>query len=144
MRNPPRFVVSRISIVGRWDWNIRMRCIVCNLDIKGGQEISRCPHCGNLSHRVHILEWLHTRNYCPACKEHLSESELEKFLPEEEVKGKCPICGLEIKTGQQAARCPHCGNLSHRAHLFQWLQYRDECPACHEHLTESEIEKTAS
>ncbi|WXG45435.1 MAG: hypothetical protein WED05_01740 [Candidatus Atabeyarchaeum deiterrae] len=84
MGNNPRFVVSGVKIVGRWDWSAKMSCIVCNLDIKKTQDAVRCPHCGNVSHKTHMLEWLHVRNKCPACNQHLSESELERILPEED------------------------------------------------------------
>jgi HEAT repeat protein len=54
------------------------KCIVCNLPIKNGEELVRCPCCGNLAHKTHMLEWLHIRGYCPVCSEKVSESELEE------------------------------------------------------------------
>jgi hypothetical protein len=54
------------------------KCIVCNLPINKGEELVRCPCCGNLAHRDHMLEWLHIRGYCPVCSEKISESELEE------------------------------------------------------------------
>jgi HEAT repeat protein len=54
------------------------KCIVCNLQIKKGEELVRCPSCGNVAHKTHMLEWLHIRGYCPVCSEKVSESELEE------------------------------------------------------------------
>nr|MDO8099295.1 RING finger domain-containing protein [Candidatus Njordarchaeota archaeon] len=79
MRDAPRFVIADVRVVGKWDWTVKMKCMVCNLDLKRDQEVLRCPRCGNLAHKVHILEWLHTHNYCPVCNQHLSESTLEEF-----------------------------------------------------------------
>jgi predicted RNA-binding Zn-ribbon protein involved in translation (DUF1610 family) len=47
------------------------KCIVCNLPISKADEIVYCPHCGNQAHRDHMLEWLHTHDYCPVCEKHL-------------------------------------------------------------------------
>jgi rubrerythrin len=55
-----------------------MKCVVCNLPLKKGEKLVRCPCCGNLAHKSHMLEWLHIRNYCPACSERITESELEE------------------------------------------------------------------
>jgi hypothetical protein len=55
-----------------------MKCVVCNLPTKEGEELVRCPCCGNLAHKNHMLEWLHIRGCCPVCGEKISESELEE------------------------------------------------------------------
>jgi len=52
------------------------RCMVCNLDVKEGESAVWCPFCGNIAHRTHMLEWLHTRDYCPHCYRHLDERDL--------------------------------------------------------------------
>lgn len=62
------------SDMRRKDW----KCIVCNLPIKKGEELVRCPSCGNVAHKTHMREWLHIRGYCPVCGEKVSESELEE------------------------------------------------------------------
>jgi endogenous inhibitor of DNA gyrase (YacG/DUF329 family) len=49
------------------------KCIVCNLPIKRSDAVVFCPFCGNRAHKIHMQEWLHTRNYCPACGKHLDE-----------------------------------------------------------------------
>lgn len=79
-----RFVVTGVKIVGKWDWNVKMKCVVCNLDAKRGEKLLRCPHCGNLSHKVHILAWLHVKNTCPTCNRRISESELQEFSIEDQ------------------------------------------------------------
>jgi len=43
------------------------KCIICNLTLKRGDEVVRCPSCGNKAHKTHMLEWLHVKKYCPAC-----------------------------------------------------------------------------
>jgi outer membrane protein assembly factor BamB/predicted RNA-binding Zn-ribbon protein involved in translation (DUF1610 family) len=52
------------------------RCMVCGLDVKEDESVVRCPFCGNIAHRTHMLEWLHTRAYCPECYHHLDERDL--------------------------------------------------------------------
>jgi uncharacterized delta-60 repeat protein len=60
------------------------RCMVCNLDILESDLIVRCPYCGSMAHRTHMLEWLHVKDYCPACHNHLEE---ENLLGKEEKPG---------------------------------------------------------
>ena len=50
----------------------RAICSVCNLDIIPGDPIVRCPHCGVLNHKDHLLEWIKVRGYCPNCREKLN------------------------------------------------------------------------
>ncbi|MFB0563938.1 MAG: RING finger protein [Candidatus Lokiarchaeia archaeon] len=56
----------------------RVKCSVCQLKIIFGDNVIRCPHCGVLSHRDHILEWIKIRGFCPNCREILSENEITK------------------------------------------------------------------
>jgi predicted secreted protein len=51
-------------------------CIVCNLEISENDQFVRCPYCGNAAHKIHMLEWLHIKGYCPACHNHLDEKNL--------------------------------------------------------------------
>lgn len=53
------------------------KCIVCNLAISKADEVVFCPHCGSPAHREHMLEWLHTHDYCPVCEKHLDEHYVE-------------------------------------------------------------------
>ncbi|WXG45028.1 MAG: RING finger domain-containing protein [Promethearchaeati archaeon SRVP18_Atabeyarchaeia-1] len=78
-----RFVVTGVKVVGKWDWAMKMKCVVCNLDIKKGETLLKCPYCGNISHKVHLLAWLHVKNTCPACNRRLSESEPQEFSLED-------------------------------------------------------------
>jgi len=54
------------------------KCIVCNLNFKLGDPILRCPHCGNIAHKVHLLEWLHVKDRCPVCSQRIDDKELVK------------------------------------------------------------------
>jgi hypothetical protein len=54
----------------------RVMCPVCNLDIVFGDLFIKCPFCGILSHRDHLLEWIKIRGTCPNCKKKLSETEI--------------------------------------------------------------------
>jgi predicted RNA-binding Zn-ribbon protein involved in translation (DUF1610 family) len=53
------------------------RCVVCSQPLRKGDTLVMCPSCGAKAHRTHMLEWLHTRGYCPSCHSHLNESELK-------------------------------------------------------------------
>ncbi|WXG44604.1 MAG: hypothetical protein WED04_11320 [Promethearchaeati archaeon SRVP18_Atabeyarchaeia-1] len=50
-------------------------CMICGMQIKGSDIAVRCPYCGNRAHRIHMLEWLHVKDYCPVCQRHLDEQE---------------------------------------------------------------------
>jgi endogenous inhibitor of DNA gyrase (YacG/DUF329 family) len=52
------------------------KCMICNLEIRESEEVLWCPFCGNKAHKIHLLEWLHVKNYCPICNSHLNEKEL--------------------------------------------------------------------
>ncbi|WXG46726.1 MAG: tetratricopeptide repeat protein [Candidatus Atabeyarchaeum deiterrae] len=62
---------EKISVTDR-------KCIVCNLNFKLGDPILRCPHCGNIAHKVHLLEWLHVKDRCPVCSQRIDDNELTK------------------------------------------------------------------
>lgn len=55
-----------------------IKCVVCNLPVNKGENLVRCPCCGNLAHKDHMLEWLHIKGCCPVCSEKISGSELEE------------------------------------------------------------------
>ena len=56
------------------------KCIVCRAIFREGDIAIRCPHCGRLAHRVHLLERQHVKGFCPACEEKLDEEELKAQL----------------------------------------------------------------
>jgi hypothetical protein len=66
---PIRRARSNASLIGQ-------RCMVCDLPVKRGEELVRCPHCNNIAHKTHMLEWLHVRGTCPVCGEHIEDSSL--------------------------------------------------------------------
>lgn len=51
------------------------KCMVCNLQLTEDDNVVWCPHCGNTAHRTHLLEWIHVKNKCPKCGEHLDEKD---------------------------------------------------------------------
>jgi endogenous inhibitor of DNA gyrase (YacG/DUF329 family) len=53
------------------------KCIVCNMTILKGQATATCPFCGGLSHKLHLQEWLHVNDECPACHRKLKEQDLD-------------------------------------------------------------------
>lgn len=47
---------------------------------------------------------------------------------------KCDIRDLELSEGDDIVWCPYCGNPAHGNHLIAWLQKKNTCPVCREHL----------
>lgn len=56
--------------------NLLHRCMVCQRRIGQGEGHSRCPFCGTLAHRDHLLQWLDIRTVCPHCQRTLHPREL--------------------------------------------------------------------
>ncbi|WXG39494.1 MAG: hypothetical protein WED07_01445 [Candidatus Freyarchaeum deiterrae] len=54
---------------------------MCSESISSGEAIVKCPRCGVLSHRDHLLEWIKVKGYCPSCKERLSQEDIVMELP---------------------------------------------------------------
>nr|MDO8079461.1 hypothetical protein [Candidatus Freyarchaeota archaeon] len=48
---------------------------------------------------------------------------------------KCSVCQTEIVTEEQYVKCPYCGVLSHKDHLFEWIKMRGTCPNCNKKLS---------
>jgi predicted RNA-binding Zn-ribbon protein involved in translation (DUF1610 family) len=55
-------------------------CLVCGLRFDDGDLLAWCPFCGAAAHRIHLLEFLHVKNSCPACGHHLDEQNLSAQL----------------------------------------------------------------
>nr|MDO8100500.1 PQQ-binding-like beta-propeller repeat protein [Candidatus Njordarchaeota archaeon] len=55
-------------------------CMICKLEVKKSDGVAWCPYCGNIGHKNHMLEWLHTHNSCPMCQRHLNEEILIEQL----------------------------------------------------------------
>jgi hypothetical protein len=53
-------------------------CGVCNTKIEDGESVLRCPYCGSASHSEHLLSWVRSKGYCPACKRQLGEQDLRE------------------------------------------------------------------
>ncbi len=54
----------------------QQRCIVCRNFMSHGDRQAQCPHCKQVAHRTHLLEWLKTRGTCPHCKRKLRRGEI--------------------------------------------------------------------
>jgi predicted RNA-binding Zn-ribbon protein involved in translation (DUF1610 family) len=52
-------------------------CTICGLRIQDGSDTLKCPRCGGVAHRIHMLEWLHVKDYCPICQKHLEERDFD-------------------------------------------------------------------
>ena len=57
--------------------NLLVICAVCLLNIDHGEPILLCPHCNAPAHRDHLREWLKIKNYCPYCRQPITEEELK-------------------------------------------------------------------
>jgi predicted RNA-binding Zn-ribbon protein involved in translation (DUF1610 family) len=53
-------------------------CMVCNLELDEDDDVAWCPNCGSPAHRTHLLEWIHVKNNCPICGNHLGEQDLQE------------------------------------------------------------------
>jgi predicted nucleic acid-binding Zn ribbon protein len=62
---------------GASDGSVAGNCMVCSLRVRLSEPLAHCPHCGAVAHRVHLMQWLYLHKECPACREHLSEQELD-------------------------------------------------------------------
>jgi predicted RNA-binding Zn-ribbon protein involved in translation (DUF1610 family) len=51
----------------------------------------------------------------------------------------CPICNSAVSSVEQFVECPHCGCLSYREHLLEWIKVNKYCPKCGESLKETDI-----
>ncbi len=51
-------------------------CSVCRSGVSSTEKLSKCPHCNNIAHTNHIIEWLNIKGICPICRNKLSPDEL--------------------------------------------------------------------
>jgi hypothetical protein len=51
------------------------KCMVCNTTLSLTDDVVWCPHCANLAHRNHLIQWIHTKHCCPTCGETLDEQD---------------------------------------------------------------------
>lgn len=61
-----------------------MRCNICYLPINEVTSREACPRCFNDFHRDHLAAWLLKRDYCPMCRDTLSEAFIASFKPKDE------------------------------------------------------------
>ncbi|MEM2146480.1 MAG: zinc-ribbon domain-containing protein [Candidatus Jordarchaeaceae archaeon] len=53
----------------------RSRCLICN-ELITARTHAKCPYCGTLYHRDHLLEWVMVKGYCPNCGRSLKVFEI--------------------------------------------------------------------
>jgi uncharacterized paraquat-inducible protein A len=58
------------------DEDPRTSCMVCGLAIQDSDQVVYCIHCGNVAHRLHLLEWIHVKGRCPICDRRLNEGDI--------------------------------------------------------------------
>ena len=56
------------KILGEWSAEAEERCTICWKKIEANSEISSCPYCKRNFHRSHWVEWIRSRQFCPACR----------------------------------------------------------------------------
>jgi hypothetical protein len=56
----------------------QLECSVCKAGIVSGDTLVKCPYCGVLSHREHLLEWIKVKGNCPNCSETLREKDVDQ------------------------------------------------------------------
>nr|MDO8098851.1 hypothetical protein [Candidatus Njordarchaeota archaeon] len=78
LRRSPQGTVIRTEGIGAT--TPALPCMICSLEVKKSDEVAWCPYCGNIGHRDHLLEWLHTHNSCPMCQTRLNEKILKEQL----------------------------------------------------------------
>lgn len=54
----------------------RYRCILCKRQIDFSDDWLKCPHCEELAHRSHLLEWVKVKGTCPNCRQPLRPSDV--------------------------------------------------------------------
>lgn len=88
-------------IMGREE---RQTCTVCNLPLNDDAQFVWCPYCGKPAHKVHLLEWLHVKNFCPACRQHLRGDEILDYDPFDERNGETK--DIQPSLPQESAQNP--------------------------------------
>jgi hypothetical protein len=53
------------------------RCVICRYDMRPGEDVLTCPHCGARAHRSHFLEWAKIKRSCPKCHETLEQTDFQ-------------------------------------------------------------------
>ena len=68
--------VSKLKLLpkihGEWSAEAEERCTICWKKIDANSEMSACPYCKRNFHRSHWIEWIKSRQFCPACRRKVS------------------------------------------------------------------------
>ena len=65
---PEPVVIKSFNIIGH--------CIVCDLVIEENDDFITCPRCSALAHKLHLLEWIKIKGYCPNCNNPIKQIDL--------------------------------------------------------------------
>ncbi len=106
-------IICQLLAFGYYKGEISLRVFKKDGDLILPAKKHKCLFCG------HPLEQLGVM--CPNCS---------KQPP------ICTVCNGIIKKNQKVYKCPNCDNLSHKGHLLQWLQIKEECPVCKQKINE--------
>lgn len=58
----------KAKIVENWTIQPEERCNICWVNIKVGEEFTRCISCNNKFHAEHWRQWIIAKQSCPICK----------------------------------------------------------------------------
>ncbi|MFX0066879.1 MAG: RING finger protein [Candidatus Hermodarchaeota archaeon] len=113
----------------------KVNCIICQLSMKEGEEMSECPYCGVKGHTGHFKEWLRTKSICPNCRTELREVQLANVTEEHEKlvvpKRECWVCQNLLEFTQPI--CPKCNSSQICRLCKDYIEYLDNrvvCPEC--------------
>lgn len=56
------------KIIGKWQIEEELRCMICWKAIDLKEKISRCTGCNNRFHENHWKKWIDSKHSCPVCK----------------------------------------------------------------------------
>ncbi|MFW9994079.1 MAG: zinc ribbon domain-containing protein [Candidatus Odinarchaeota archaeon] len=110
--------------------NPRDRCGVCENWIGGNDETGACPHCHQVFHIKHLKETIKVFGKCPACKEHLNETDIEltgikklteKFFRQENATGweiPKPVIRDNRSKKRRRKQCVDCGHTGRKKDIY--------------------------
>ncbi len=52
--------------------DLNEKCMLCRKNIRSGEIYVKCPHCQNIAHRSHLMEWVKVKAICPVCRQRLT------------------------------------------------------------------------
>jgi Zn finger protein HypA/HybF involved in hydrogenase expression len=111
---------------------MRRTCQCCG-GLLTPEDTELCPSCGATLYTVIVSEVTISHDVVDSRAVHKASKS--------EPVGTCLVCDLDMHSADALVLCPHCSNVFHKSHLIQWVRLKKRCPACGEHLYESEIKE---